>query len=181
MEEAEARQSPVLKEALRDYRGTLVSGGTLSGIAKLAGDLQEERGGDGLVTVGYIPREAPEGIEELKDRRYSRHRVSDGVGFSIREPLLFWRDYLSSGGDPKKVKLLGFNGGEIAACEYRIALALGARVGIVEGSGREADAFLQDSFWHEVAGADGTARLHERVHRLRPDVADIRTFLKAGE
>ncbi len=84
---------------------------------------------------------------------------------------------MSAGGDSKRVKLLGFNGGSIAACEYRIALAFGARVGIVEGSGREADNFLQDVFWHEADAKDGTTRLHESVRRLQPKIEDIRGFV----
>ena len=48
------------------------------------------------------------------------------------EPLRNWQDILASGINPKDVKLVGVNGGKISALEYRIALSLGARVGIIK-------------------------------------------------
>ena len=81
------------------------------------------------------------------DRRYSRLRRTRWRDFSALEPLAFWEDFLAAGGDPAAVKLIGFNGGKIAACEFRMALAFGARVGIIQNSGRAADELLWDSLW----------------------------------
>jgi hypothetical protein len=47
----------------------------------------------------------------------------------------------------KEVKVLGINGGRISSVEYRIALALEAKGGIIKGSGMEADKLLSDSDW----------------------------------
>jgi hypothetical protein len=58
-----------------------------------------------------------------------------------------WMDLVAAGINPSQVRLLGINGGAIAGFEYRLALALGAKVGVVEGSGREADVLLQDPDW----------------------------------
>jgi hypothetical protein len=58
-------------------------------------------------------------------------------------------------------------GGAIAAVEYRIALALGVRVGIVEGSGRSAARLLVDDEWKES----------ENLVRLPPDAVKLREFL----
>ena len=176
-EEAEAAQLNVLKEALRGFRGTIVSGGTVCGIAGLVGELQQLATNQDLSTVGYIPLKVARS-EHLRDPRYKLLRVSEGEDFSVREPLLFWRDFLSAGGHPRQVKLLGLGGGAIAACEYRMALAFGARVGILAGSGREADAFLQDPLWREGAPRGAANRLHPRVRALSFRFEEIRAFLE---
>lgn len=54
---------------------------------------------------------------------------------------------LDAGIAPDEVRLLGYGGGSIAAFEYRLALALGARTGVVEGSGGTADSLLADGDW----------------------------------
>src|SRR5206468_1411834 len=73
---------------------TIVSGGTKSGIAEMAGDLQEIVGQRQLQTVGYLPRETPAGLKGLIDDRYTRHRGTMGSDFSFLEPLGFWEDFL---------------------------------------------------------------------------------------
>jgi ppGpp synthetase/RelA/SpoT-type nucleotidyltranferase len=138
-------QLDALREALKGFRGIIVSGGTKSGVAGIAGDIQAECDSAGLQTVGYLPRVIPDGTEV--DGRYSRLRRTRWRDFSALEPLAFWEDFLAAGGDPAEVKLIGFNGGKIAACEFRMALAFGARVGIIQNSGRAADELLWDSLW----------------------------------
>jgi hypothetical protein len=56
-------------------------------------------------------------------------------------------DLIASGISPSQVKLIGLNGGEIAAYEYRLALMLGASVGVIESSGREASRLFKDPDW----------------------------------
>ena len=138
-------QLDALTEALKGFRGTIVSGGTKSGVAGIAGEIQATCGPTGLQTWGYLPRLIPGGT--AVDRRYSRLRRTRWRDFSALEPLAFWEDFLAASGDPAAVKLIGFNGGKIAACEFRIALAFGARVGIIQNSGRAADELLWDSLW----------------------------------
>lgn len=43
--------------------------------------------------------------------------------------------------------MLGINGGEIAEFEYRLALAMGATVGVIQASGRAAEKVLPDAEW----------------------------------
>lgn len=147
MEARHRSQLELLREALKTFYGTLVSGGTTSGIAGVAGDLQEKADPERPQTIGYVPAEAAPGLKDQIDRRYTVLRHTEGADFSPLEPLAFWEDLFTAGVDPREVKLIGFNGGRIAACEYRMALAFGARVGIVSGSGREADALLADPLW----------------------------------
>jgi hypothetical protein len=67
------------------------------------------------------------------------------------------------------VKLLAVNGGEIARSEYRVALGLGCDVGVIVGSGREADRLLQDRDWVAVPN----------LHRIEPSTDAISRFLAA--
>ncbi|MBN1364742.1 MAG: hypothetical protein JW976_08060 [Syntrophaceae bacterium] len=126
--------------------GILISGGTCSGVAAIAGLLQKNN--HKLYTIGYLPaKNAVRRLGEQIDRRYKLHRHTEGNDFTFLEPITFWLDFLCAGGNPALVKLIGFNGGQISACEYATALAFGAKVGIVRNSGREADNLLSDSFW----------------------------------
>jgi ppGpp synthetase/RelA/SpoT-type nucleotidyltranferase len=167
LEAVYASQLQTLRESLTSFRGTIVGGGTRSGVAGLPGDLQELMPGE-VTAIGYLPR----GVEPIDNRRIrhaggeepidgrSAHvRQTGGEDFSILEPLMFWEDLRAAGGDPATVRLIGFNGGGIAGAEYRIALALGARVGIVAGSGRQADALLSDPWWK---GFTRLSRLNDR-------------------
>ncbi|MCX6619547.1 MAG: hypothetical protein NTY38_00405, partial [Acidobacteria bacterium] len=147
------------------FRGTVISGGTESGVAAVAGSLAQPRGE--IRAVGYLPATTPPGTRI--DRRYTHHRRTSGDGFSILEPIAYWEDLFGSGFKPGDVSLIGFHGGRLAACEYRMALALGARVGIVEGSGGEADALLASEHW----------KGHPGLSRLPLDPAAIAEFLEA--
>lgn len=166
MEQELARYRDLLLEAFRDFRGTLVSGGTTSGISGIVGELQE-RGPDRVHTLSYLPLTLPADARE--DRRYQRVIRTDGVGFSPLEPLQCWADLMMAGVMPYQVKLVGINGGLISAAEYRIALALGAAVGIVAGSGREAGKLLPDEDWQS-----------NFLVRLPDDPDALRGFLASG-
>jgi hypothetical protein len=147
--------------AFSGFAGTVISGGTTSGIAGVAGAISDACP-DALV-VGYVPRKL--GGAKL-DSRYSRIRVTAGREFSVAECLQYWTDLVSSGVDPATVTVFGWGGGQIAALEYRIALTVGARVGIISGSGRSADAMKRDRRWSS----------HPHLSFLRPDAATVRAF-----
>ena len=91
------------------------------------------------------PRAAPGRRDPRPD--YDELRTTPGSGFSPLEPLQNWIDLVASGIPPAGVRVLGVNGGRIAALEYRMALALGATVGLVADSGREAGRLLGDERW----------------------------------
>jgi hypothetical protein len=62
-------------------------------------------------------------------------------------PIQTWIDLIAGGVDPRDVRVLGINGGELSAFEFRLAAALGATIGLVEHSGRAASKLLNDPFW----------------------------------
>jgi hypothetical protein len=158
----------LLLEAFRDFRGTVISGGTEQGVSGLVGEVGAAYP-DRIHSIGYLPgRDLP--ANATRDRRYREIRRTAGSGFSPLEPLQDWIDLLASGIRPEGVKVLGINGGPIAALEYRIGLALGAAVGVVEETGREADRLLADEHW---------AGLQAMVP-LPPDPQTVRAFIGAG-
>lgn len=157
----------LLLEAFRGFRGTIISGGTAAGISGLVGDVQQANP-DSIRALGYVPKLMPADV--TLDSRYAEIRKTDGTDFTVLESLQYWADLLASGVKLSDVKVIGINGGSIAAAEYRIAMALGADVGIVEGSGREAGKLLQDSDW----GTD------EHLLPLPADPATLRAFVGPG-
>ena len=139
----------LLEDAFRDFKGTIFSGGTTAGISGLVGDLAERYPGQ-IRAIGYLPQLYP--TDDIKDSRYAQVYTTEGRGYSPLEPLQNWIDLIAAGIPPSEVKLLGINGGEIAAFEYRLARALGAKVGLLRDSGREAGRMLWDPEWESMKG-----------------------------
>jgi hypothetical protein len=141
------RHRELVLAAFRYFAGTIVSGGTAQGIGELAGDVREEYGGR-IRTVGYVPRLVPaDAVVDRDPRRYDELRVTEGDSFSPLQPVQGWIDLVASGVHPAEVKLLGIGGGAVAAAELRMALALGASVAVIEGSGGAAAQLLGDDDW----------------------------------
>jgi hypothetical protein len=145
----------------------VISGGTEQGISGIVGAMAEKR--VNIQSVGYLPASLPPDGSASRDERYKDLRdskkekwgdllkpieVETAVGtarhvFSPIEPLQYWIDIVASGIDPKDVRVLGINGGEITAFEYRLAALLGATVGVVRHSGREADRLAVEEEWEQ--------------------------------
>ncbi|MBN1542912.1 hypothetical protein JW992_12265 [candidate division KSB1 bacterium] len=160
--------SGFLLEALKTYQGTIISGGTTSGIPGLVGGNTElaRRGGNGHYRlIGYIPKKMPRGIR--KDQNYDELVVTDGQDFGILELLQYWIDLVIKGIDPAEVIVLGINGGSIAEIEYKFALMSGATVGLIESSGRAATGLLMDDDWKN----------HERLLVLPEEAETIWAFM----
>lgn len=134
----------LILDAFQDFEGTIISGGTISGVSGFVGESQQKYPKT-VKTMGYLPKSVEINIV---DKRYSEIRFTDGNTFSPMEGLQCWTDILVSGISPSDIKLLGLNGGKIAAVEYRIAIALGAKVAIVQGSGMEAARLIADKTWN---------------------------------
>jgi hypothetical protein len=169
IEEQMRRYRDLLLEAFKDFKGTVIGGGTRQGVSGLVGDLGEAYSGT-IWTVGYLPKLIPTDRTAIPDPRYQEIRTSDGSGFSPLEPLQNWIDIVAAGIDPASVRLLGINGGPIAALEYRIALALGATVGVVADSGREGAKLTRDEKW---GGS-------QRLVLLPADGKTLRAFIGSG-
>lgn len=168
MEESLRQYRTLLLTAFRYFRGTVISGGTTSGISGLTGEVQQTYGSD-IQTLGYLPSSLPR--DGKRDARYADIRRTSGKGeFTPLEPIQSWIDILAAGIAPSDVKVLGINGGRIAATEYRIALALGATVAIIEESGREAARLLQDDDW----------RTFENLLVIPADPMTVRAFVGPG-
>jgi ppGpp synthetase/RelA/SpoT-type nucleotidyltranferase len=159
----------LLLAALKDFNGTVISGGTRSGVPGCVGDVSEQlkaENSKGFELVGYIPKYLPHDASE--DERYDRLVVVGEQGsFSAEQILKNWEVFLADGIEPDQVLLLGFGGGKVSAIEYRIALALGATVGLIETSGGEADRLLNDPLWTGV----------KTLFPLPSDEASVRAFV----
>jgi ppGpp synthetase/RelA/SpoT-type nucleotidyltranferase len=142
----------LLLDAFRSFRGTLLSGGTIEGISGLVGELGQAFS-ERIKTIGYVPEHLPTDGSAVRDERYHEmRRTSARTGFSVLEPLQSWIDLLDAGVAPEAIRVLGINGGNIAAFEYRLALLLGARVGVVRDSGRKADALGAEAELEPIPG-----------------------------
>jgi serine/threonine-protein kinase len=140
-----------LSSAFRGFAGSLISGGTTRGISAGAGDLGAMFAD--ATAVGYLPGSLPPGVEADADvRRYSELRTSDTSVFGPEEPLSYWADIAASQIAPSDVFMLGIGGGPLTSFEYRLAVLLGARVGLLRESGRAARALLDDARWAALPG-----------------------------
>jgi ppGpp synthetase/RelA/SpoT-type nucleotidyltranferase/KaiC/GvpD/RAD55 family RecA-like ATPase len=137
----------LILNAFQDFKGAIISGGTTSGVSGFVGELQQLYP-QAIRTIGYVPKL---GEASLVDKRYGEIRYTDGDAYSLTEALQYWTDLLASEICPSEVKLLGVNGGRIAAVEYRIGLALGTNMAIVQGSGMAAAKLLADKTWNTSA------------------------------
>jgi hypothetical protein len=130
-----------LSRAFAGADGVVISGGTRAGVAGLVGSwgaASKPR----LTTIGYVPAGAAE-----VNPQYDLIRRTSGADYSPLEALQAWTDLLVAGVQPESVRVLGVGGGRISGAEYRIALALGAWVGILTDAGRSGLHLLQHSRW----------------------------------
>ncbi len=139
---------PIVLQAFSTYTGTIISGGTASGVCSLAGDVQEANPAS-VHSIGYVPHDM---TEVPIDDRYREIRRTPGAEFSAMEVIQYWCDLIASGVPPAHVKVLGIDGGSISASEYKMALALGASVALLEGSGREAKKIRHNRQWRASRG-----------------------------
>ncbi len=151
MEETKVEQyEAYIRELMHDFHGTIISGGTTAGIPGLTGLVKagmQKQGPVPFDLVAYLPENLPKGAE--RSAAYDHFFETDASDFSTLDILTCWADLITNGIHPKDVILIGIDGGEIAAMEYRIALSLGARVCLVAYSGRAVSDFIQDKIWKD--------------------------------
>ncbi len=160
-----------LVESLQDLRGTVISGGTTAGVPGCLGDAAaslEAAHAKRFTLVGYVPDRLPSAV--ARHRGYDR-LVEVGQDFSADQVLRNWSDILDAGILPEDVLLLGFGGGPLSAIEYRIALGLGARVGIVTGFTGTSVELLRDPLWSGLPN----------LYPLPDDTQTLRAFLRPRE
>jgi ppGpp synthetase/RelA/SpoT-type nucleotidyltranferase len=162
---------PFLKEACGRFRGTIISGGTTSGVPGAIGDVAGELAGEGrkqFRLISYRPTRLPDGV--LAHPHYDEH-ITVGADFLPEQIVRYWSDLLASGVKPQDVLLLGFGGGALSTLEYRIALSFGASVAVVTGTGGAAAKLLGDPLW------SGMPHLYE----LPFDAATVRAFVMPSD
>ncbi len=118
----------LIGNSFRHFEGNVISGGTTAGVCGLVGALHKIH--PQIYTIGYIPKVTPSDIQV--DKGYCEIRTTENDSFSPLEPLQYWTDLILSGIKPQEIKVIGIGGGQIAGFEYRLAMALGAEVGIIE-------------------------------------------------
>lgn len=140
----------LLEIVLENFNGTIISGGTTAGIPGLVGQVTKKlkKSGQDISLIGYLPSKLPSDINISKG--YDKTIQCQGEDFSADELHQSWTDLLRARKDPKSVKLIGINGGDISAMEYRLAAMLGAKTGIMMKTGREADKLVEDADWQDV-------------------------------
>jgi hypothetical protein len=154
-------------QACGSFRGTIASGGTTSGVPGCIGDVAgalAAEGGKHFRLVAYRPASLPDGVSAHP--HYDEH-ITVGTDFLPEQILRNLSDLLAAGVRPQDVLLLGFGGGSLSAVEYRIALGLGAAVGIVAGTGGAADKLLADPLWTGLPN----------LYQLPFDAATVRAFV----
>ncbi len=162
--------SPALREACAGIGFALLSGGTSAGMSGLAGDLAENSGGI-IHATGYLPRLVPGYAHRDNNPARFHLEESRGSDFTPLEPLQGWTDLIASGVDPRDVMLLSYAGGEIARAECAIALALGARVGLVQDDKLPKTRQFDEPHWID----------HPRCLPLPLDPMTLRAFLLVGD
>lgn len=123
--------------ALTGWSGTIISGGTRSGVPGIVGHVVKKLEGTcspGIYAVAMQPSLLP--TDAPRDERYHLYvNTNPGHSFSPLDVVFYWLYLLRSGVRPDRVKVLGLGGGPIAELEYAVALTLGSMVGLVRDSG----------------------------------------------
>ncbi|MBN1394184.1 MAG: hypothetical protein JW959_04105 [Pirellulales bacterium] len=145
-QELPAKIRPLIEGTLRSFTGAVIAGGTTMGVPGCAGEAARSLGNaKKFKLVGYIPKRLPH--DAPKDERYDEIRVFGDSGFSPDQILQSWRDLFADGIAANEVLCIGIGGGPLSAVEYRVAMALGARVVVAHGSGGAADEIAADPLW----------------------------------
>jgi ppGpp synthetase/RelA/SpoT-type nucleotidyltranferase len=156
---------PHLLRATKELTFTLISGGTSMGISGVAGEVAAKSGGR-IRAFGYLPSRLPLGIQEDRTR-FAALLTSAGKDFTPLDPLQGWTDLVAAGVDVRRVKLLSYAGGQISRVENAVALALGARLGVIDGPAVPKDRQFKDPMWKD----------HPHLIRLPLDAMTLRAFL----
>ena len=162
-EEVIKKYQDMTVKAFEHYQGTIISGGTAKGVNKIAGEIKKKYP-QNVTTCGYVSSSSC--VTNVK-KNVDQLRVTEGNDFSPLEPLQAWIDLITDDKNPQQVKVIGLNGGKIASVEYRVALAFGAKVAVIKGSGRKADQILKDPDWST----------NKNLLGIPPDMMTLKVFI----
>ena len=147
------RITALLTGVLAEFKGTVISGGTTSGVPGCVGAVAAEltrTGRKQFTLLGYIPKAQPD--DAVKDHRYDHLFICGTDHFTPAQVLESWTHVLAAGVKPEDVTVLGLGGGKISAFEYRLGLALNATVGVLAGENDAAADLLKDPLWQTKPG-----------------------------
>jgi ppGpp synthetase/RelA/SpoT-type nucleotidyltranferase len=186
-----SRYEEILKDAFLTYQGIVISGGTESGIPGKVGEaiqsINKKRDTSSLAQrklnpiklLGYLPKTLPPDEHGKNIHRHQGYRYVTSLqntdNFSILDIISYWIDIAVQNVNPDHVKVLGINGGRFTDLEYKIALAMGAQVGLIENSGRAVTGIMKDPEWSDhpnivvlpckiTIGPDNKVILTEALH-----------------
>jgi ppGpp synthetase/RelA/SpoT-type nucleotidyltranferase len=141
-----------LKGALRDFEGTVICGGTSTGLPGIVGDLTfkiRESGSAKYALFGYLPASLPHNIQ--KGNGYDKYITSNTTTFSFIDAFNYWVDILFCDIPPEKITVFGINGKTISELEYSFALSLGIKLALIDKSGGAADNIIKNPLWIKEA------------------------------
>lgn len=162
------RYRDILVENFGRFKGTIISGGTFSGVCRVVGDIQAEYP-DNVHTIGYAPSEIPNGIKI--DKRYSEIRENTDSGFTPNQVIHYWSDIISQGIKPSSVKLIGIGGGSISEFEVELALTLGAQVLLASG----------DTWSLQPKMIEWTETSENRIDIMSGKLVDLKDFIGSAD
>jgi ppGpp synthetase/RelA/SpoT-type nucleotidyltranferase len=169
--EVEPFMPPFKSALLKGVQGqsfTLITGGTQKGIGGVADAVAGESNGR-IRAVGYLPGPIFRALSEARQPgNFGPLFPSAGTDFSPLDPLQGWTDLIASGVDPARVRLLSYAGGSIAKAECALALALGARVGVVINADLPKERQFVDPGWAS----------HKNVLPLPLDAMTLHAFVR---
>lgn len=137
-----------LSEVLRDFSGSVISSGAITGLYGLLGNVigeKKESGTKIFRAIGYLPN-----AKEVNGNFDCNIRTKS-ENYSILEPLSYWVDILLSNTNPNNVIVVGINGDEISSLEYKMALAFGAKVCLAGKTGGAAQTVVFDQNWKNLS------------------------------
>jgi ppGpp synthetase/RelA/SpoT-type nucleotidyltranferase len=143
---------PYILELLRDFEGTVISGGTNTGIPGLVGNRSSRismTGSKKFELLGYRPEKMPESIKA--EPGYDHHITSQNGSFSFFDVMMYWLDILFAETKPENIMVAGFGGGAISLLEYKMGLAMDVKVALLQDTGGALTEIQHDNFWNKKA------------------------------
>lgn len=156
------------EQMLRACRGlsfNLISGGTSAGVSGVAGTVAA-KSKRSIRALGYVPGDRQ--IEADTSRFDWIFSARNSPDFTPLDPLQAWTDLFAANVEAAEVKVVCYAPGEIARAECAIALALGARVGLVTDPVLPRDRGFDASAWEG----------HSALLPLPKDAMTLRAFLQ---